>query len=129
VFETLRNVLDGCPAIGYALVFGSVARGTAHANSDLDIAIGGLRRPLAVLELGELIGRLESAAGRDVDLVLLDDAPVALAWRVFRDGKLILERDRDALADRKARAALEYFDWQPIEKLFADAGSNGEPRG
>lgn len=129
VFETLIKALEACPDIGYALVFGSFARGTLHGGSDLDIAIGGMSRPLSVLELGDLIGRLEAAAGRDVDLVLLDEAPVGLAFRVFRDGKLIVDRDHDALARRKARAALDYFDFKPVEDLFLHGGKGGRAHG
>jgi len=50
--------------VAYALLFGSAARGAAHSGSDLDIGLGlkrGLR--LGVLELGELVSRLEGAAG------------------------------------------------------------------
>lgn len=122
MFESLTEVLRAHPEIGYALVFGSVGRGTQHSQSDLDVAIGGVSRQLSVLELGELIGRLEAAARRPVDLLLLDEAPPSLAYRVFRDGKVILERDHDALAKRKARAALEYFDFEPVEDLFVHAG-------
>lgn len=129
MFEALTKELQACPEIGYALVFGSFARGTQHGHSDLDIAIGGLSRALSVLELGDLIGRLEAVAGRTVDLVLLDEAPIGLAFRVFRDGKLILARDREALAQRKARAALDYFDFKPVEDLFAQRGTSGSRHG
>jgi len=124
----MSKVLTAEPRIAYALVFGSCARGTQHAQSDLDIAIGGLSQPFSVLELGDLIGRLEAASGRTVDLTLLDESPPGVAYRVFRDGKILLERDHDALVDRKARAILDYFDWKPIEDLFARAG-NGEGSG
>lgn len=84
---------------------------------------------LTALELGELAARLEDAAGRAVDLVLLDDAPPGLAYRVFRDGRPLLERDRRALVTRRARAILEYLDFQPIEELCArgalDAAAHG----
>jgi hypothetical protein len=52
-----------------------------------------------------------------VDLVLLDEAPPALAYRAFRDGRVIVLRDPAALADRKARAVLEYLDFKPVEDL------------
>ncbi len=112
------------PRIAYALLFGSSARGTAHAHSDVDIAIGTTGAALSPLELGDLIGKLESASGRTVDLTLLDEAPPGLAYRVFRDGITVLESDPDALATRKARAVLDYLDWKPIEDLFTrgDAG-------
>lgn len=64
-----------------------------------------------------------------MDLVLLDEAPPALAYRVFRDGQAVAVRDPSALAARKARAILEYLDFQPIEELFArgvlDAAAHG----
>jgi len=119
VFEPVSRVLAADPRISYALMFGSCARGTQHAQSDLDLAIGGLSQPLSVLDLGDLIGRLEAAAGRPVDLTLLDEAPPGLAYRVFRDGRILLERDHDAFARRKARAVLEYLDFKPVEDLFA----------
>ena len=119
MFEPVSRVLAADPRISYALMFGSCARGTQHAQSDLDLAIGGLSQPLSVLDLGDLIGRLEAAAGRPVDLTLLDEAPPGLAYRVFRDGRILLERDHDAFARRKARAVLEYLDFKPVEDLFA----------
>ena len=129
MFEPIANVLSAEPRIGYALVFGSCARGTSHAGSDLDIAIGGLSQPLDVRALGDLISRLESAAGQPVDLLLLDEAPPTIAWRVFRDGVVVLERDRPALVRRKARAILEYLDFKPVEDLFTRAALAAARRG
>lgn len=74
---------------------------------------------MSVLELGELACRLEAAAGRPIDLVLLKEAPPPLAYRIFRDGRVLLDRDRPALTARKARAILEYLDFQPVEELCA----------
>lgn len=124
VIEAIRRVLTEEPRIPYALLFGSSARGTAHTHSDVDVAIGTTGAALSPLELGDLIGKLEQATGRTVDLTLLDEAPPGLAYRVFRDGVTVLERDAGALADRKARAVLDYLDWKPIEDLFlrGDAG-------
>lgn len=117
MLDALRHVLAGDPRIAYALVFGSVAHGKSHALSDLDVAVGIRdRRRLDVLEIGDIVTKLESAAGRQVDLVMLDEAPPGLAYRVFRDGQVLLERDRAALVDRKARAILEYLDFQPVEE-------------
>jgi predicted nucleotidyltransferase len=122
VEDRIRAILEADPRIAYALVFGSTARGTHHAGSDIDLAVGlrpGVR--LSALDVGEIIGRLETAARRDVDLVLLDEAPPALAFRVFRDGRLLFERDRAAMVERKTRAILEYLDFKPIEEIFTRA--------
>ena len=118
--EAVRKLLAEDSRIDYALVFGSSARGTAHAGSDLDIAVG-LRSPqrLSALGLGDLISRLERASCRPVDLVVVNEAPPPLAYRIFRDGRLIVERNHHTLAEHKARAILEYLDFQPIEALAA----------
>ncbi len=120
MIEALKAVVEAEPHIAYAIVFGSRARGTAHSESDVDVAVGltkGTR--LTTPEMGELISRLETAAGGSVDLVILDEAAPALAYRVFREGNLVLERDHEALARRKARAILEYLDFRPVEELCA----------
>ena len=53
--------------------------------------------------------------------MLLDEAGPGLAYRAFRDGRVILERDRRALVERKARAILEYLDFRPVEEIFTRA--------
>jgi predicted nucleotidyltransferase len=116
--ERLRPILDVDPRIAYAVAFGSSATGRMHASSDVDVAIGLAEgHHFDVLELGALTASLEAAAGRPVDLVLLDEAPPGLAYRVFRDGRAIITRNPHALALRRARAILEYLDFQPIEEL------------
>lgn len=118
--EALARVLNADRRIAYALVFGSAARGTAGAHSDVDVAIGlSAGATLTPLEIGAITADLESAAGKPVDLVLLDEATPSLAYRVFRDGRTLVVRDRAAMVERKARAILEYLDFQPVEELFA----------
>ena len=110
------------PQVAFAVIFGSFARGNPHAGSDVDVALGfGPDRRPAAREIGAIVSRLEEATGRDVDVIILDDAPPALAYRVFRDGVVVLARDRVALVERKVRAILEYLDFQPIEQVFSKA--------
>jgi predicted nucleotidyltransferase len=122
VIDQLRSVLEADPRIAYALLFGSRARQRAHVHSDTDVAVGltpGTK--LSVREIGDLVSRLETVAGGRVDLVLLEAAPPGLAYRIFRDGQAILERDRRAFVERKTRAILEYLDFKPVEDMFARA--------
>ena len=118
----VRRALADVPHAAFAIVFGSVARGTFHAGSDLDIALGfsGGHRPSAQ-ELGTIVSGLEEATGHTVDLLDLDRAPAGLGYRVFRDGREVWVRDRRALVTRKARAILEYLDFEPLERTFSDA--------
>jgi predicted nucleotidyltransferase len=118
VIQELAAALGADPRIAYALLFGSGAKGATHSESDVDVAIGvGGAPTLSALELGALAARLEAATGRQVDLVLVDEAPPALAYRVFRDGQTVVVRDKTALDARRARAILEYLDFRPVEEL------------
>jgi predicted nucleotidyltransferase len=130
VIDGLRLVLEADPRIAYAVLFGSRGRESQHTRSDTDLAIGLTRgASLSAAEVGDLLSRLESAARGTVDLVLLDEAGPGLAYRVFRDGRVILERDRGALVRRKARAILEYLDFRPIEDTFTRAVLGAGPHG
>jgi predicted nucleotidyltransferase len=84
--EELRRVLDGDPRIAFARLFGSHARDTAHARSDIDVAIGlAPGHQLDPLGVGDLLSKLEAATGSTVDVVLLDQATPGLAYRILRD--------------------------------------------
>ncbi len=130
MIERLRSVLEADPRVAFAILFGSRGRGSAHDRSDTDLAVGLARgAQLSVTEIGDLLSRLETAAGGRVDLVLLDEARPGLAYRVFRDGRVVFERDRAALVERKARAILEYLDFRPIEETFTHAVLGAGHRG
>ena len=130
MIDRLRSVLESERRIVYALLFGSRGRGQGHARSDADVAVGLARdAALSVTEIGDLISRLETAAGQPVDLVFLDDASPGLAYRIFRDGRVILEKDRKAFVERKARAILEYLDFKPVEDEFTQAVLHAGHRG
>jgi predicted nucleotidyltransferase len=123
--DAIRAALAAQPDVAYAIVFGSSARGDAHAASDIDVAVGfgdHARRHArrSALEIGSMVSVLEDAVGRSVDLVLLDEASPGLAFRVFRDGEPVLVRDRAALVERKARAILEYIDFEPVERACTE---------
>ncbi len=98
-----------------AYFFGSGARGTLSATSDIDIGIllntkteGRLQDLRFSLE-----GQLESALGRRVQVVDLHQAPVDLIHRVLRDGRLLLDRDRSARIRFEVQARNTYFDILP----------------
>lgn len=120
--EQLRAVLASDSRIAFALLFGSTARGTTTPFSDVDVAIGldpGAK--LDVQDIGDLIVRLERATGATIDLVIVDEAPPALAYRVFRDGRLLVEKNRSARVAAQVRAVMEYLDWKPVEEFYTKA--------
>ena len=99
-----------------AYLFGSVARGTASARSDVDVAILYAVPPPATLE-GlplDLERRIGTLAGCPAQVIVLNTAPVGLIHRVLRDGVLLLDRDPSARIRFEVRAHNEFFDLQPI---------------
>lgn len=108
------------PQLVCAYLFGSFARGTPHTDSDVDIAILFQNAPASTL-LGqpfELEADLAKELRRDVQVVVLNSAPVDLVHRVLRDGELIVERDRGARIAFEVKARNEYFDLLPTLRRY-----------
>ena len=115
--ETRVEILD-------AYLFGSQARGDAHRQSDVDVAVY-IDKSLA--DEGhwgyraELTTALMDALGtNDVDVVVLNQAPPLLYHRVLRDGVLLVTRDLQATTTRAGYALSRYFDFLPqLDKMDA----------
>lgn len=119
LIERLRDVLAGYPTVSVAYLFGSHARRRPTPISDVDVAVlldpafTGNRFALRL----ELAGAIAEAIGSEaVDVVLLDEAPPALAYRVLRDGRLILSRDEVLRIRHRLRAIDEYLDTEPLRR-------------
>jgi uncharacterized protein len=99
-----------------AYLFGSVARGTARPDSDVDIAVLLAKAPASELSAQPfaLEDDLCALVGRAVQIVVLNSAPADLAFRVLREGKLLLDRDPAARARFEVRTRNEYFDLKPF---------------
>jgi predicted nucleotidyltransferase len=99
-----------------AYLFGSVARGSAHDASDVDVGVL-LREPpsgrLNDLPLS-LEGKIERDLGRVVQVVVLNEAPPDLVYRVMRDGRLLLDRDKSSRIRFEVRLRGLYFDLLPV---------------
>lgn len=116
--ERLIQAGTGLPAVRMLVLFGSAARGNVRADSDVDMAVlldeeedtSRLR-----VEIEAALGR---AAGRNVDVVYLLDAPPQLRFEVARDGRLLLERVPHTWADFRARAMIDWWDWAPTARLI-----------
>ena len=113
-----------------AYVFGSVGRGEAQPGSDVDVAVLLDAAPPATLAgCGlRLEGELERALGREVDLVVLNRAPVDLVHRVLRDGVLAFEADAAARVRFEVRARNVYFDLRPILDRYRRTGEACDDR-
>jgi predicted nucleotidyltransferase len=115
------------PSIAAAWLFGSTARGAARAGSDVDIAVLLSRDPAPTIDglRLDLRDSLEGIVGRNVDLIVLNNAPVDLIHRVLRDGRLLFESDPSVRVRFEVRARNEYFDLLPILERYRRSASTG----
>jgi predicted nucleotidyltransferase len=93
LLSALRAALRTEHNVRFALLFGSVARGTDAPGSDVDVLVA-LRDP-ELQRIVELSAKLTAATGRHVDVVRLEDAqsePSFLA-DVITDGRVLVDRE------------------------------------
>ena len=88
----LREVFAHFPQIALAVLFGSVALGSARPESDLDIAVAA-DYPLSAEEKISLIYALTEQVGRPVDLIDLNVVSEPLLGQIVRHGRRILGSD------------------------------------
>ena len=120
----LASALEARDEVLEGYLFGSHARGQAQPRSDVDVAVyidegrardgvWGYRAQLAT----ELMGALRT---NDVDVVVLNRAPILLYHRVLRDGVRLFSRDLRATTTRAGQALSRYFDFLPqLDKMDA----------
>jgi hypothetical protein len=120
----LRAVLEPRQEVLEAYLFGSQARGSARAHSDVDVAVyvGEPRPPASAFGYtADLTAAMMRALRIDrVDVVLLNEASPLLYHRVLRDGVRVLSRDLRATTKREGRALSRYCDYLPqLRKIEA----------
>jgi len=120
----VRDALLADERVSAAILFGSAAKGVARASSDLDVAlVARSARDAAGIDAQylDLVGRLTRAAGRDVQLVLLDIAEPVLGRQAFLGARVLFDREPSRTADVLERILLEYFDGEYHRRMRAEA--------
>ncbi len=120
----LQSIAASFPEVELAYVFGSRVTGNYRDDSDLDVAV----------LLNRMVFRHEKARFRwlksflaacgqvlppeFLDLVLLNQAPVVLKYRVLRDGRLIYAKSSSSKVNFFIRTLQEYRDSAYYRELF-----------
>ncbi|MGH3824787.1 MAG: type VII toxin-antitoxin system MntA family adenylyltransferase antitoxin [Pseudonocardiaceae bacterium] len=121
--ERLRRLLSSAPGVLVAYLYGSHARGRAGPLSDVDVAL--------LLDSDDEDRRLDLTAAiahaiapARSDIVILNDAPPALAYRVLRDGKILASRDDRARVQHWVQTIDRYLDMAPSRRVLAAGTRN-----
>ncbi|MDA8225008.1 MAG: nucleotidyltransferase domain-containing protein [Betaproteobacteria bacterium] len=110
----VRAVLAGYPDVELAFVYGSVAKGTAQAHSDLDVAVQATqvmdaRRMLALMD------DLAAATERPVDLVDLRRVGEPLLGEILRHGAGVVGTAA-GVAELAAQHVANVEDFVPLQQ-------------
>lgn len=126
-----KNLAEYCerhPEIEVAYIFGSMARGTESALSDIDIAIliddqqineDKFRYGYKAEILTDLMQILKT---NHVDLVILNEANTLLRHRVLYNGKLIHSKNEKKRIQFQTNTIDRYIDFKELMKPHLNAG-------
>ena len=125
--RTLGQALERCSGVIFAYVFGGAAAGRPRPLSDVDVAVY-LEETLDPAERRlEILGAVTRHLGTDeVDLVVLNTAPVSVTGRILRTRRVICDRDPFRRHRFESVALREFFDFRLFEhRLLARRYGHG----
>ena len=119
--STLGQALERCPSVVFAYLFGGAAAGRLTPLSDVDVAVY-LDEAADPVEgrLAAIRAVTSHLATDEVDLVVLNTAPTALAGRVLTNRRVILDRDPFLRHRFESLALREFFDFRIFERRLLE---------
>lgn len=114
--ERLRAALGDRSDVRLAVLFGSLARGTARDTSDIDVAVDG-----DGLDLGALARDISLAVGREADVVALREVGHTLLQAIVRDGVVVHEARQGAGASWRSAAMAQLETDEPAFERMREA--------
>jgi len=103
-------------------LFGSQARGMADGLSDVDIAVllrdGQSRARLWAVEDELAVTVCDWLQRSDVDLVILNTAPLSFQFAVIATGQLLLSNDEAARTDFEVSVMSRYWDFKKYDEEY-----------
>ncbi|NMB41896.1 MAG: nucleotidyltransferase domain-containing protein [Firmicutes bacterium] len=119
--EKLREYFVDKSDISVVYLFGSVAKGRATRNSDVDVAVlfvQGLPLTHRFERKLEIANDLEDLLKTEVDVVDLESADLYFIHQLMLDKVVILERDIDRRVSFEVEKRKKYFDMKYFYDLY-----------
>lgn len=118
----VQQVLADFKGIKFAILFGSLAKGTERIDSDLDLAVLA-HEPLSAKQKIELIDALAFAIGRPVDLIDLRTVGQPLLNQILKYGQRVLGTD-EQMGALIYRNLVDRADFMPLrDRILKEAST------
>lgn len=113
IIRTISGLLAGEPDIEFAWLYGSFL--AADRFRDIDVGVYLNATPDESFQRGlDLAARLDEETTFPIDVRVLNDTPVTFLFHVFREGRLLITRNEEAMADVMEKTVREYLDKAPL---------------
>jgi len=114
-----QDILERHPNIIFAYLFGGLAKGRISPVSDIDIAVY-LANVDDILEVKlEILSLLSDTLNTDeIDLVILNTAPLPLRARIIQNKKVLVDKDPALRYSFESLMLREYFDFSIKERAI-----------
>lgn len=128
-----RDTLIKYETIIFAYIFGSFVQNKLKPGSDIDIAIY-LEEDLGADIYLEIKNTLSDDIKREVDLVILNEAPPLLKYEIYKNNLLLFTRNKTIESNQKVKTLFQYNDMKryldlsynkTIERLKEEVKING----
>lgn len=121
IIDFLYQNIENCEAI---VLFGSYARGTQNAESDIDIAFK-TTVSMTKKQIFELTQALEDLLKIEVDLINLDDIGDGFRYEILITGKVLYCQDELSFENYKLRMFREYLELNESRQMIIDRIKKG----
>lgn len=119
--EEIRRLMSSKTEVSAAYIFGSTVSGRARPDSDVDVAVlleSSFMKRLPLKYRADLTVDVGAALKTfHADVVILNDAPPALAHQVITKGRLVFERSRSDRVAFQVRSLNLFLDLEPIHRV------------
>lgn len=112
------SYLEKVPNLIAAYLFGSACKGTMKKSSDIDIALLFSDFTTEKVDRLQLMLDLSRIAGRDVDIIIINNSSPLMYHEILRTGKIIYERDSLYRIQSQVRNQKLYSDYQRIHSIY-----------
>ena len=113
------NALETDPRVMFAYLFGGLAGGEQKPLSDIDVALFLVETASFAEDKLDLFEKLSDLFGTaEIDLVILNTAPISLAGRILQKNQLLVDKEPFRRHRYESLTLREFFDFRKKEEAY-----------